>query len=205
MEPMTFWQLVKNNPEWAGVIASTIFAFFTVLVIVWQVCVMIWQGLNSERNERIQNRLIRLQHEHEWVRQKNQERKQILKLARELHLAAGCLKETPAENDRHSWQELQDAVYELNERLQILDLSVYSGSYDQWYFTLHAYVDALLKAVIEDEPSDSTYAPNPLTRAALKDAEDQHNPTKIFLDLEAAIRMEYFEFKEKWDAVLPSA
>jgi len=138
------------------------------------------------------------------VRQKNQERGEILKLARKLHLVAGCLKKTPAEDDRHHWGELQYAVYELHERLSILDLSVYSGAYDQWYFTLNSYVEGLLKAVIEDEPSDSTYAPNPSTRAVLKDMEDHHNPTKILLDLEAAIRMEFFDFKQKWDAALPA-
>lgn len=58
--------------------------------------------------------------------------------------------------------------------------------------------------MIEDEPSDSTYAPNRSTTMVLKDAEDHHKPTKIFLDLEAAIRMEFFEFKNKWDAALPS-
>lgn len=211
MEPMSFWQLVENSPEWVAAFASIVFGLATTTVIVWQVFVMKaqvrvmeWQTRSAARHERLQNRLIRLQHEHEWVRQKNQERGEFLKLARKLHLVAGCLKKTPAEDDRYHWGELQETVYDLHERLQILDLSVYSTPYDGWYFTLNAYVAALLKAVTEDEPSDSTYAPNPSTRIVLKDAEDHHNPTKIFLDLEAAIRMEFFEFKNKWDAALPS-
>ena len=62
MEPMSFWQLVLNNPAWAGVVANVVFAITTIGVIIWQVRVMVWQGRNSERHERIQNLLIRLQH-----------------------------------------------------------------------------------------------------------------------------------------------
>src|SRR5271154_3817779 len=112
MEPMSFGQLVENNPEWVGVFASALFAIVTIGVIIWQVFVMKaqvrvmkWQVRSSARHERTQNRLIRLQHEHEWVFRKNQEREQILKLARKLHLAAGCLKETPMAADQLNWEE----------------------------------------------------------------------------------------------------
>jgi hypothetical protein len=141
VEPMSFWQLVENSPEWVAAFASIVFGLATTAVIVWQVFVMKaqvrvmeWQTRSAARHERLQNRLIRLQHEHEWVRQKNQERGEFLKLARKLHLVAGCLKKTPAEDDRHHWGELQDTVYELHERLQILDLSVYSTPYDGCFF-----------------------------------------------------------------------
>jgi hypothetical protein len=211
MEPMSFWQLVENSPEWVAVFASIVFGLATTGVIVWQVFVMKaqvrvmqWQARSSTRHERTQNRLIRLQHEHEWVRQKNQERREILNLARKLHVVVGCLRRTPAEDDRHYWGELQDAVHQLHERLSILDLSVYSSPYDGWYFTLNAYVEALLQAVFNDEPSDSTYAPNLSTRSRLGDAENEHNPIKILLDLEAAIRMDFFDFKQEWDAALPA-
>jgi hypothetical protein len=42
MEPMTWAELVKNNPEWAAVIVSGIFAAITIIVLAWQVVVMIW-------------------------------------------------------------------------------------------------------------------------------------------------------------------
>jgi hypothetical protein len=92
MQEMTFWQLVRNSPEWVGVFANALFAIVTIGVVIWQVLVMRWQGRNSDRHERIQNRLIRLQHEHEWLLRMNAEREQVLKLARKLHIAVRCLK-----------------------------------------------------------------------------------------------------------------
>jgi hypothetical protein len=78
MEPMGFWQLVENGPEWVAAFASIVFGLATTGVIAWQVFVMKaqvrvmeWQVRSATRHERLQNRLIRLQHEHEWVRQKN--------------------------------------------------------------------------------------------------------------------------------------
>lgn len=199
MEPMSFWQLVENNPEWAGVIASATFAFFTLLVITWQVCVMIWQGRNSDRHERIQNRLIRLQHEHEWVLRKNQEREQLLKLGRKLHLDLGVLEHSSSEAEATVWAEMKDTMYELDSRLKILDLATFSTLYDKWYFTLGEYVEAVVKIVV-DEPSEF---PSDRTKKALYDAEQHHKPIEIFLNIEEAIRMEFFDFKGKWDAALP--
>jgi len=61
--------------------------------------------------------------------------------------------------------------------------------------------------VIEDGDINSTYGltnqvPNLSTRKALQALDDHHKPISIFLDIEAAIRMEFFEFKTKWDAEL---
>ena len=207
MQEISFWQLVKNSPEWVGVFANALFAIVTIGVVIWQVRVMKWQGRNSERHERIQNKLIRLQHEHEWLLRLNAEREQVLKLARKLHLNAGCLKQTPSGGDQLNWEEVQNTVYELSERLRILDVRAYSGVYDMWFPSLTDYVDAVLKAVIDDGNFNCTnaltsQAPNLSTRTALKDADDRYKPISIFLDLEAAIRMEFFEFKKKWDAEL---
>ncbi len=88
-------------------------------------------------------------------------------------------------------------------------MRVYSGVYDKWYVALVFYVEAVLKAVVDDEKFNETYAltnltPNLTTRTALKNLNAEHNPTGIFLDLEAAIRMEFFDFKGKWDAALAS-
>jgi hypothetical protein len=65
-----------------------------------QVRVMKWQGRTSARHEHTQNQLIRLQIEHSWLQLLNDERSQILKMARKLHLAAGCLKEIPSDTDK---------------------------------------------------------------------------------------------------------
>lgn len=211
MHEMSKLDFFLNNPEWMAVVASSIFAFVTVCVIIWQAVimnrqanVMKWQAENSDLCERQQNRLIRLQLEMSRLQLLNAERAQLLKLARNLHLVAGCLKETTSDVDEIHWEQMQDAVYELNERLNALDPAVYSSSYDTWFMSLKNYVDALLKAVIEDgEFKDSfgmkTLAPSLSTRKALKGADDQCKPIDIFLDLEGAIRMEFFEFKEKWD------
>ena len=209
MQEMSFWQLVKNSPEWVGVIANSLFAGTTIGVIIWQVRVMLWQARNSEHHERIQSRLIRLQHEHEWLLRLNAEREQVLKSARKLHLRAASLKPREQSCDQINWEELQDTAYELSQRLSILDLSAYSSEFDNWYPSLTAYVDAVLKAVLDDQKLNETYTltdqiPNLSTREALKVADESYKPIKIFLDLEAAIRMGFFDFKQKWDAVLPS-
>jgi hypothetical protein len=145
MEPMSFWQLVMNSPEWVGVFANVIFASTTIGVVIWQVRVMKaqvrvmkWQGRNSVRHERIQNKLIRLQHEHEWLLSLNAEREKILKLSRKLHLRAVSLKEADSIADQLNWEELQDTVYELSERLRIVDVRFYT---DKWCPTLILYVD----------------------------------------------------------------
>jgi hypothetical protein len=63
----------------------------------------------------------------------NAEREHVLKVARKLHLAAGCLKQTPSDGGKLNWEEVQDTGYALSERLRILDMAAYSGVYDQWY------------------------------------------------------------------------
>ena len=197
MEPMSLWQLLLNNPAWAGVLTNALFAAITLGVIIWQVIVMRRQGRNSDRHERIQNQLIRLEHEHEWVLQKNREREQLLKLARKLNIAVGCLT-TPSIADSLQWEELQDTVHELNSRLSIFDVATFTGVYDDWFPTLEDYVQTVLNAVI----NESSQLPGPSTRKALANAKERCEPTKIFLNLEKAIRMEFFDFKNKWDATL---
>jgi hypothetical protein len=221
MEPMSWPRFILNNPEWVGVLASSLFAVITIGAIVWQGCVMMAQKrvmqaqvdlteaqksvmesqlCSSASHERIQIKLIHLQHEHEWLLRLNAAREEVLKLGRKLHVAAGCLVRS-SDASQTFWQEVQDTVYELSERLRILDVRIYSGAYDNWYPRLAAYVDAIQIAVINDE---ANLTPSDSTRTALKDANDRFKPLAIFLDLEGAIRMEFLEFKDKWDAALPS-
>lgn len=216
MEPMSFWQLIENNPEWVAVFSSGLFAIVTTAVIVWQVYVMkaqvrvmLWQGRMSGRHERIQNRLIRLQHEHEWMVQRNREREQLLKLGRSLHVAAGCLADSQSNADHLHWDELRNVLDELRDRLRILDVGTYTGAYDQWFISLESYVDDLTSAVIEDGEFSARYrvpadTPNVTTRHTLKEIDQRWKPISIFLDIEAAIRMEFFDFKTKWDGELRS-
>ena len=213
---MSKWEFVLNSPEWVGVIASAIFAVCTVAIIWRQVCVMQaqvrvmqWQGRNSSRHEQTQNQLLRLQHEHEWILRLNAEREQLLKSARDLYLTASGLKEEQAITDVLNWGRLQDVAYELHRRLDILDSTVFTGQYDQWYASLDDYVEAVLAAVSKDYEFQETYklkddGPVLSTRKSLKAAVEHSKPIDILLNMESAIRMEFFDFKKKWDSVLPS-
>jgi hypothetical protein len=196
MQEMSFWQVVENSPEWIGVIANTLFAIVTIGVVVWQGRVMVRQ-----------NKLMQLEHEHDWLLHSNEARQQVINLARKLHRVAGCIKEAPRSGDQHSWEELQDTAYELKEHLQTLDVSAYSGEHDNWFPRLIEYVDAVLHAVAADYEFKAKYsvdeeAPSLSTRNALQDADKKYDPIKILLDLEAAVRMEFFDFKTKWAAAL---
>ena len=210
MEHMSFWELTKNSPEWVAAIASSLFAAITVLVLYWQVRVMRWVGRNSDRHERTQNRLIQFQLENEWVLRMNAEREKILTQARKLQLVAGCLRERERSSDQTNWEELRDRVVELSERLRILDARAHNGQYDnKWYLPLVVYVDAIVKIVLEDGKFNDTYAltsvvPNLSTRTMLKELNTKLEPIAVFLDLENAIRMEFSDFKDKWDAALAS-
>jgi flagellar motor switch/type III secretory pathway protein FliN len=214
MEPMSFWQLVENSPEWVTAIAAVLLAIVTSIVIYcqlrvmkgqarvmrFQATVLKWQARQSVRLQRAQNALIRLQHEHEWARLNNQERDQILKSARKLHIAVRCLLiEAPSSAEPLHWDELRDAVHELNARLNILDIATFAEDYDPWFFSLKEYVDEVLKAVIE-EPN--IQAPGPETKKKLEDADKRHNPIKIASDIEIAIRTELSNFKMKWHDLL---
>jgi hypothetical protein len=204
-----------NSPEWVGVIASTVFAVCTIAIIWRQVCVMQaqvrvmqWQGRNSSRHEQIQNQLLRLQHEHEWLLRLNAEREQLLKSARDLYLTASSLKEEQSIADVLNWGRLQDIAYELHRRLDILDSTVFTGQYDQWYASLDDYVESVLATVSNDYELRETYklkdeGPVLSTRKSLQAAVEQYKPMDIFLNMESAIRMEFFDFKKRWDAILP--
>ena len=128
---------------------------------------------------------------------KNQEREQILKLGRKLHLDVGVLQHN-SDGNSLTWDEMRDTMYELHSRLRVLDVAL-CGEYDHWFFTLKEYVDAVVQTVLA-EPGQLTSE----TRKALHDAEQHHKPNEIFLNMEEAIRMEFFDFKNKWDAALPS-
>ncbi len=208
MHPMSLWQLILNSPEWVAVFANAAFAAVTIGVVIWQVYVMkaqvrvmVWQGRTSARHERIQNRLIRLQHEHEWVWQKNRERGQLLESARKLNLAVGVLvNEQSSSLEPISWGEIQDISHELDSRLNILDVATFAGFYDQWFYTLKEYVDAIRNVILEES---NVQCPSSQTKETLGEVQKHYDPISIILDIEKAIRMEFFEFKQQWDDLLP--
>src|SRR5580698_1030997 len=210
MHEMSKLEFLLNNPEWVAVFASAVFAVFTITVIIWQVFVMkeqvrvmVWQGRTSARHEsrqnrliESQNRLIRFQFEHERIQILNGERARLLKLGRKLQLSVSCLKETPSEHDGIFWDEVVDEASELNVRLSTLDIDAYDDFYGEWYFHLTDYVESLLRAIADDgkQPAIAPgIRPAPTTVAALLAIEKRCDPTQIFLEIETAIRMDFFD------------
>jgi len=165
---------------------------------------MILQGRRGDERERQQNGLLRLQFHYSWLIQVNTEREKILRLTREIHLAAGCLKSPAAPGDDSFWEELQEKTIEMRQRLGILDFGASHRAYDSWFYQLEQYVDDLRRIIGEDYEFQKLYkldgkAPVDSTRTKLKDAEARHQPIDILLDIEKAIRMEFFEFNKKFD------
>src|ERR1700678_832331 len=106
MHEESFWTLVKSSPEWVAVFASSLFAIVTTFII-WrqqiamesQVNVMKKQGEISAEHQRVQNVILRLQHEHDWLLRKNAERKEILNLVGKLRYSVVGLDESQRRSD----------------------------------------------------------------------------------------------------------
>jgi hypothetical protein len=204
MQPMSLWELAKNSPEWVAAFASILFGIVMAALVLWQVVVMKRQGENSDRHERIANRTLRLQIEREWILQRNRDRGELLRLVRELQIAAGVLQNKPPIDGMNDWDEVRATADEVASRLRILDRATFSSEFDSWFSPLEDYAEAILHAWLawDKEPSQSR---TQQTKKALKDAGTSCDPGNIRLELETAIRMEYSDFKDKWDAVLIAA
>jgi len=201
---MSFLQMAENSPEWVAAFASILFGVVMAALVSWQVIVMRRQGETSDRHELIANQMLRLQIEREWVLQRNRDRRRLLKLARRLQLAALTLASKPPIDDPLAWDEAQGTADEIASRLSILDRATFSTEFDSWFSPLEDYAKAILSAWLawDKEPPESR---TQQTKKALKDADTSFNPGNIRLDLETAIRMEYSDFKDKWDDVLTAA
>jgi hypothetical protein len=222
MHEMSFWKLVQNSPEWVAIFTTVVFAIVTSFIIWRQYRVMQQQSKimqrqaeNSDLHERQQNRLIQLQHEHEWMERLNAERERLLSLAERMRLHSSGLilltKTSFAEAkeasvaDELNWRELRETASELDARLRVLNVAVYAGSYHaKWHQSLKDYVAAILKTIEDEFEFRRTFKLRTVGSSsklakALKEVEDLHNPMKICLDIEAAIRMEFVKFKQGWD------
>jgi len=207
MHEMSWTEIIKDNPEWVAVIASSVFAFVTVAVIIWQVCVMIWQGKNSDRHERAQNRLLKLQFEREWLERANTQREELLALVRELFATTLGLHTGVTTGDPERLNRVETGARELDRRLAKLDVAVYSGPYNpDWFFPLKGYTEATLKITLEDENYEREYMQFPAKESveALWAANKQFDPAQIIVDLEKAIRMTFMDFKDQWDDLIES-
>lgn len=229
MHEYTWVQLLKDNPEWATLATTILFAIITTIVIIRQVCVMQaqtrimkWQATNSVRHEHQQNRLlerqnklVRFQFEFGWIRETNTERERLLTLVRRLAFSAECLagqgpvrfaeaREASAA-EKLNWQQLRERAIELSSRLQILDVAIVSGERDrEWYKPLTQYVTATLTLIEDDFHFKSTFnmketAPGLSAINSIKGTLTTFQPNKIALNLEDAIRSEFLAFKQRWD------
>lgn len=225
MHEMSFWKLVAHSPEWVTVFSGAMFAIITSFII-WrqyrvmqtQSKIMKWQAENSDFHERQQNRLIQLQHEHQWMESLNVERERLRNLADKIYLHSGGLilltKTSSASfaeakeasfSEELNWRKLRETASELDARLRVLNVAVYADAYhDKWYSSLREYVAAILKAIDDEFEFRKTFHLSAVGSSsklakALKEVEDLHNPLKICRDIEAAIRMEFVKFKQTWD------
>jgi len=209
MHEMSFWELVENSPEWVSALAAVIFGFVSAGIIVWQVLLMWRQGNISARLFAQQNLLIRWQHEHDWVYERNRVRLELRDLTQKIYLAASCLKGDDSGTDMRNWERLQDVAFELSSRLRALDLAVYSTPYDHWYASLEDYVEGVLNAIIKNvefarKSGTDEAAPTTSTVKEIEKITEAANLSEIQLDFESSIRMDFFEFKQKWDQRFPS-
>jgi hypothetical protein len=227
MHEMSLLDFVMNNPEWVAVFTSVLFAFVTSLIIWRQYCamqeqvvvmqqqkevmdqqkeLMKKQGEASSRHEQRQNRLIQLQHEHEWLMQLNAERKEVLKTGLKLHLCYLYLANFQASDPGrpNNWNDLQNYYYELNARLETMDVAAYKSSSDTWHKALTGYLKVVFEAITIDIEQCKIAVinppvPRPATSVALMKAETDFNPIGIFIALRRAIQGEFLAFKKKWD------
>lgn len=185
--------MLINSPEWIAVFTNSLFAAVTVGVIIWQVCVMRWQGGNSDRNERIQNRLIRFQFEYARLQHLNDERSKILKLAFELCLALGTLHGGMLNSDK-IWPKMENLSLELRHRLRTSDTAAFTGKHDaEWFINLNGLVDLVTDALFTQSLSVQGAI------QALQQADKKFKSVETLLALESAIRQEFSDFTLKWD------
>jgi hypothetical protein len=154
MHEESFWTLVKSSPEWVGVIASSLFALVTT-GIIWrqkiamekqvevtreqgiaaatimkqQADIMKQQGEVSAEHQRIQNGILRLQHEHDWLNAYNAKREEILRSATRLHiLILGIVNEPPPPfSDAQQWGELLQARSAMKFQMDLLDVAGFTN------------------------------------------------------------------------------
>lgn len=197
-----------DAPAWMSAVAAVVFGIVSSGIILWQVLLMRKQGNISARLLAQQNRLIRWQHEHEWIYERNRVRWELLDLTRKMTLAASCLKGDNCETEKLHWDALHDAASELYRRLSALDQAVYSTPYDSWHNSLEDYVNAMLDTMVKNDEFCKKYgiAENTPTKSIVEAIEKiikTANPIDMQMSMEASIRMDFWKFKQKWDESFP--
>jgi hypothetical protein len=230
MHKMNMLEFLLNNPEWVTLFATIVFATVSTYII-WcqknimkqQVLLMQQQGEKSLQHERMQNILLTLQHEHDWLASMNVQREAILKTAKRLHIntlfSSNVQREAilktakrlhintlfsssePTVLDAQAWREVQTLRSELKLQLEVLDFAAYSPLKNGWYMQLMAWVDALLPILSEDlkaRASSLSGDPTEFAREAVSNLEKTLNPVAAIHALQRVIKDSSEEFNTKW-------
>lgn len=210
MHDYTWVQLLKDNPEWTQVVASSVLGLVTGGVIVWQVFVMKaqsrimkWQATNSNKHEVQQNRLlekqnklIRFQFEYSWLNQLNQERQELLEMTQKLYAKTMEFASVSPGSRAAVFEDVRNAAEQLKGRLKVLNVAVYSGPHHEWHEKLEVYmggVEAAIASAIPGRPELDTA--NQLLRAG-----ERLDREHTLREIQQAVEREFFDFKVKWDA-----
>jgi len=195
MHEMTKTEWVLNNPEWVSVLAASLFGFVTIYIIATQ-------AVLSHRAQRRQNDLLQYQLEYARMQSLNIVREKVLALLSRFRTPLGLVKQGIGDGP---WYDLLDAFYDLYDKVQTLDASIFSGYYDGWYANLDCFMDDMFAAVANDSKTDGRNGtcPTATTVRAFKEAESKWDPTNITIEIKTAIRMTGNEFYENWKHLMP--
>jgi hypothetical protein len=214
MREMPFWKLIENSPEWVTVFGTFLFAGITAVIIWRQKCVMEHQatimqqqkevmekqGEISARHEQMQNRLLQLQHEHEWLTALNAKREEILRTSTGLHIGVlTIIRNIGVGQDEQVWSDVLKLRSELKLQMEILDVAAYTGDKGGWYAKLDAWCSEVFRIIGEHFKSGCAGAPTDVTRKALQAAE-KSDPVAPIFELRTLIKKSTEEFNKKWAA-----
>lgn len=214
MQDYSWMRLLKDNPEWASLCATVLFATITTAIIWRQVCVMQaqarimkWQAKYSFQHEKQQNKLlekqnklIRFQFEYAWLREVNAERLKLTNELRDVCVLTNVL-QSAGPIPEASWVETKGKILDLDAKLRILATMF---TEDDWYGDVVFYLGALRGAVAYERERDieerlDSDRPNPMTLRTFSDANHHFKPLESIAKIERAIQTNYFEFKHRWD------
>jgi hypothetical protein len=223
-QQMSFWKLVENNPEWVGALATILFGAVTAVIIAVQVVVMRAQTrvmhfqaniMNRQRRDaerlmKAQNVLIRWQHEHEWLQLRNRDRLELIDIVRELWASIGALTGDGREVDKQLMVDTRERAERLRQRMSTLDVASYSSPIDEWFYALSQYTERVTEILAASGENSDEHAarwprgiPTTATVEELRRTETLFNVAMIVTELESSIRVDYLDFKRKWDKLFP--
>lgn len=219
MHDYTWTQLLKDNPEWASLCATVLFAIITTAIIWRQVCVMQaqarimkWQAKNSFQHEEQQNklleaqnrlidmqtRLVRFQFEYSRLNEINEERRELLKMVRQIYENASyVVRDAPASSgEAKDYANLRESAGALDFRLRTLNVPVRGPSDGSiWFDLLAAYLTDVLKILL----SDTNQHPNPETKNRLKCANEFFTVKYVAPAIESTIVSDSNALHKTWD------